>query len=111
MSTSIGLVLFQSAKKSGLGYLFKCGNDKRLKLYFVYIVLIISILGSFNLTYMFVFVIILNLIGILHILYKRFFVQQFGGLTGDLSGASIEGTEFLLWMVMWLLPYYVMGGL
>src|SRR5699024_3005102 len=111
MITGIVLILIQTAKKSVLGYLFKSDNDQHLKLYLVYIIPIIIILGIYNLTYMIVFVIILSLIGILHILYKRFFVQQFGGLTGDLSGASIEGTEFILWMIMWLLHYYVMGGL
>src|SRR5699024_802154 len=111
MIRGIGIILIQSANKSALGYLFKSDNDQHLKLYLVYIIQIIIILGIYNLTYMIVFVTILSLIGILHILYKRFFVQQFGGLTGDLSGASIEGTEFILWMIMWLLHYYVLGGL
>src|SRR5699024_7981935 len=111
MITGIGLILIQTAKKSGLGYLFKSDNDQHLKLYLVYIITLIIILGIYNLNYMIVFVIILSLIGIFHLLYKRFFVQQFGGLIGDLSGASIERTEFILWMIMWLLHYYVMGGL
>src|SRR5699024_903101 len=111
MFTVIGLIFFYPANKSGFVYFFKFDIDKHLKLYLVYIIPIIIILGIYNLTYMIVFLIILSLIGILHILYKRFFVQQFGGLTGDLSGASIEGTEFILWMIMWLLHYYVMGGL
>src|SRR5690625_3843747 len=70
MLTGIGLILIQPAKKSGLGYLFKSDNDQHLKLYLVYIIPIIIILGIYNLTYMIVFVIILSLIGILHILYK-----------------------------------------
>src|SRR5690625_596377 len=109
--TRIGLILILPAKKSGLGYLFKSDNDLHLKLYIVYIIPIIIILGIYNLTYMIVFVILFSLIGILHILHNRFFVQQFCGLTGDLSLAIIDVYEFILWMIMWLLHYYVMGGL
>src|SRR5699024_5622274 len=71
---------------------------------------IVIILGIYNLLYLTVFIILLILIGILHLLFKRFFMRQFGGLTGDLSGASIEGTELILWLLMWLLHYYVTGG-
>ncbi|NRK74201.1 adenosylcobinamide-GDP ribazoletransferase, partial [Salmonella enterica subsp. enterica serovar Typhi] len=29
--------------------------------------------------------------------------------TGDLLGASVEGTELALWATLWLLHYFVMG--
>jgi adenosylcobinamide-GDP ribazoletransferase len=40
---------------------------------------------------------------------KRKIVKWFGGMTGDVLGASVEGTELLLWMALWLLHYFVMG--
>jgi len=32
-------------------------------------------------------------------------VHWFGGITGDVLGASAEGTEWLLWMIVWLWHY------
>lgn len=110
MLTGIGLILIKPAKKSGLGYLFKAENPQILNFYLIYLIPIVIILGIYNLLYLTVFIILLILIGILHLLFKRFFMRQFGGLTGDLSGASIEGTELILWLLMWLLHYYVTGG-
>lgn len=109
--TGLGLLLINPAKKTGLGYLFHSSDQDILKYYLGYIIPIIIILGIYNLNYMFIFTIILGLIGILYVIFKRFILNQFGGLTGDLSGAGIEGVELILWFLMWLLHYYVMGGL
>ncbi|MTH53051.1 adenosylcobinamide-GDP ribazoletransferase [Bacillus mangrovi] len=35
--------------------------------------------------------------------------KEFGGITGDLLGASAEGGETVLWMTLWLLHYFVMA--
>src|SRR5690625_5712312 len=102
MITGIGLILIQPAKKSGLGYLFKSDNDQHLKLYLVYIIPIIIILGIYNLTYMIVFVIILSLIYILHILYKRFIFLHFGGLYGYIIGTCIVVYMYILMMTLWM---------
>lgn len=109
--TGLGLLLIVPAKKTGLGYLFHSSNQDVLKYYLSYIIPIIIILGIYNLDYMFIFTFIFGLIGVLYIIFKRFVLNQFGGLTGDLSGAGIEGVELILWFLMWLLHYYVMGGL
>ncbi|ELK22200.1 adenosylcobinamide-GDP ribazoletransferase [Anoxybacillus flavithermus] len=38
-----------------------------------------------------------------YVIAKAFVVKQFGGVTGDVLGAFIEGSETFLWFVMWLL--------
>jgi adenosylcobinamide-GDP ribazoletransferase len=36
-----------------------------------------------------------------------FIKKQFGGLTGDTLGASVEGGETFLWLILWLLHAFV----
>ncbi|MGG6431392.1 adenosylcobinamide-GDP ribazoletransferase [Anoxybacillus sp. D401a] len=38
-----------------------------------------------------------------YVVARAFAVKQFGGVTGDVLGAFIEGSETFLWFVMWLL--------
>ncbi|ANX13550.1 cobalamin 5'-phosphate synthase [Fictibacillus arsenicus] len=37
----------------------------------------------------------------------RFFIKNFGGITGDMLGACVEGTETWLWFAGWLLLCFV----
>src|SRR5699024_9388191 len=55
-----------------------------------------------------VFIMIVSMLFIF--LYVRIKVPKwFGGITGDVVGASGQGLEVMLWMITWLLHYYVMG--
>jgi adenosylcobinamide-GDP ribazoletransferase len=40
---------------------------------------------------------------------KRKILSWFGGITGDVLGASVEGVELWLWLILWLLHYFAMG--
>lgn len=40
---------------------------------------------------------------------KRFIYKEFGGMTGDTLGASLEGGETFLWLILWVLHYSAMA--
>ncbi|WP_163102379.1 adenosylcobinamide-GDP ribazoletransferase [Peribacillus alkalitolerans] len=47
---------------------------------------------------------------LLFYVWASFFIKrEFNGLTGDTLGASIEGGETYLWMILWLLHSYAMA--
>lgn len=97
------------AKQDGLGYLFsKALSKKDLWTYILYIMLILFI--SMFLSKGVIFVIMLFFMAIISIFFfaTKLFKNAFGGLTGDTLGTSIEGTETILWMIVWLLHLYAM---
>jgi len=110
MIMGVLLLRVDAAKKEGLGSLFKqAANEKTLLIYPIYLILLIGIstvfipkvlLGIFAL--LFVSVIVL-------LFLQKKIIAWFGGMTGDVLGASVEGTEVLLWMTLWLLHYFAMG--
>lgn len=40
---------------------------------------------------------------------RKKIIRWFGGITGDVLGAAVEGGETLLWLILWLLPYVGMA--
>lgn len=42
---------------------------------------------------------------LLNLWIRRQTIKWFGGITGDTLGASVEGAETLLWMIVWLSAY------
>lgn len=104
------LLFVQEAKKDGLGAYFKRAVEGRGTLfysgYFALVFLFFFFLYSQWLPLFFLFLSVS--IGC-YFLLSRFMKRAFGGLTGDLLGASVEGTELALWATLWLLHYFVMG--
>ncbi|GAJ13835.1 unnamed protein product, partial [marine sediment metagenome] len=41
-----------------------------------------------------------------YVVARVFAIKQFGGMTGDVLGAFIEGSETCLWLVIWLLHIF-----
>ncbi|WP_102272720.1 adenosylcobinamide-GDP ribazoletransferase [Cytobacillus massiliigabonensis] len=109
MVMGVLLLKVKAAKKEGLGTLFKNASNKRtLVIYPIYIILLAAAGIVFNqlLFGMIVFMIVSTLF--LFILSKKI-ISWFGGMTGDVLGASVEGMELVLWMTLWLLHYFAMG--
>ncbi|KAA9017085.1 adenosylcobinamide-GDP ribazoletransferase [Niallia endozanthoxylica] len=102
------LIYVKAAKKEGLGTLFKNAASKyTLWIYPIYIIILFVVLlaiwpgalgGAF----------LLLLAGVVFIMISaKKAVKWFGGITGDVLGASVEGVEMVLWMTLWLWHYFV----
>lgn len=107
----MGMILYDVplAKKEGMGQFFKKAIlDEKPWIYLVYLVLFGLILYLIVPTVFLSFIILIILSGLLFIIMRRKIVTWFGGITGDVIGASVEGVETFLWMTVWLLHYFVM---
>lgn len=102
------LVMVKPAKSEGLGAMFHHASTKKtLWVYPVYLVGLGVVLLSSGL-YLGMASYLLAVMIIVLFLKKKVF-EWFGGMTGDTLGASVELTEVLLWMTLWLLHYFAMG--
>ncbi|MFE8698873.1 adenosylcobinamide-GDP ribazoletransferase [Cytobacillus sp. FJAT-53684] len=110
MIMGVLLLRVKAARKEGLGTLFKnASNERTLIIYPVYVILLLAAAGIWwNQMLAGVIVFIIVSVCALFILPRKI-ISWFGGMTGDVLGASVEGMELLLWMTLWLLHYFAMG--
>lgn len=102
------IVTVKSAKSTGLGVMFQeAAKKKTLFTYPVYLVVLFLISFFIWPHSFFLLVVFLLITGVYIAVIRKKIVTWFGGMTGDVLGASIEGGETLLWMVLWLLLYFV----
>jgi adenosylcobinamide-GDP ribazoletransferase len=103
------LIKVRAAKEEGLGTLFKSSASSRtLWIYPIYIIFILIGLLLFW-PYTFNGALVLTVVAaIFLIIMSRKIVSWFGGITGDVLGASVEGVELVLWITLWLWHYFVM---
>jgi adenosylcobinamide-GDP ribazoletransferase len=104
------LINVKSAKEDGLGTMFKqAASQKTLWIYPLYllmVILLILLIWPEAVTG----VLLLYIVAFLFIwVASRKMLKWFGGMTGDVLGASVEGVELLLWMTVWLWHYFAMG--
>ncbi|MFT8320220.1 MAG: adenosylcobinamide-GDP ribazoletransferase [Bacillus sp. (in: firmicutes)] len=108
----MGLLLIHvpEAKKDGLGSFFKKAVSGNITAVYSGYAAISLVLVYFFYEAAFVDVLFLLISsGVSFFVLAKKIVKWFGGLTGDLLGAAVEGTEIILWAVVWLLHYFVMG--
>ncbi|MBP2242413.1 adenosylcobinamide-GDP ribazoletransferase [Cytobacillus eiseniae] len=110
MVMGVLLLKVKAAKKEGLGTLFKnASNERTLIVYPVYIILLFAAAGIWW-NQVLLGIIIFMIVSVFALLIvQRKIISWFGGLTGDVLGASVEGMELLLWMTLWFLHYFAMG--
>ncbi|MBS4178020.1 adenosylcobinamide-GDP ribazoletransferase [Lederbergia citrea] len=110
MVMGLNLVFIQPVKKEGMAYFFHQNSNKSVV--WAYGVQILIVFLAFilfaNGTVYGVLLLLLSSILVFFFL-KRKVLKWFGGITGDVLGASVEGTEIFLWMTIWLFHYFGMG--
>ncbi|MDQ0216416.1 adenosylcobinamide-GDP ribazoletransferase [Oikeobacillus pervagus] len=103
------LALEPSAKQSGIAHYFKKGVDRTLPIVYAGYLLLVGVMVYLISQEIMVYVVFLLMTLLFWAFARKKTKQHFGGITGDLLGASIEGTENLLWMILWLWHYIAMG--
>jgi adenosylcobinamide-GDP ribazoletransferase len=102
------LLTVKSAKNEGLGSLFQsAAKPQALWPYPVYFIGVLFLVMLFHKEFFLVGFLILVAAACLFFCRHKA-VKWFGGITGDVLGSAVEGTELILWMTVWLLHYFVM---
>ncbi|MGE6258172.1 adenosylcobinamide-GDP ribazoletransferase [Heyndrickxia sporothermodurans] len=104
------LLMIPAVRKEGLGYFFQKSVQKRALFIYPLYILLFLILVVYLLPYALwqILILLFVTLAFLFIFHKKM-IKWFGGMTGDLLGASVEGVEWVLWMSLWLLHYCVMA--
>ena len=96
------LLSVKSAKQEGLGFMFQ--QAASLKVLWIYPFYLLVAVVFFPYTG------ILLAAAVCCFFFIRLkVVKWFGGMTGDVLGATVEGAELILWLTVWLLHYFVMA--
>ncbi|UQX53282.1 adenosylcobinamide-GDP ribazoletransferase [Cytobacillus pseudoceanisediminis] len=104
------LIKVKAAKTEGLGSLFQQAASKTtLSIYPIFLLAAAAAAGLAGYPAIVGFLIMVLFSILLFAFLSRKVIAWFGGMTGDVLGASVEGTEVFLWMILWLLHYFVMG--
>ncbi|WP_100330350.1 adenosylcobinamide-GDP ribazoletransferase [Bacillus xiapuensis] len=91
------------AKQEGIAYYFQKGKDSSLMIrYLGWLLAAAAILVMTGWT-IGLFLLFTAASGAFMLFMRRSIMKNFGGITGDLLGAGIEGVETYLWMIVWLL--------
>ncbi|MEG0692244.1 MAG: adenosylcobinamide-GDP ribazoletransferase [Oscillospiraceae bacterium] len=96
--SALAIVTFQTAKNSGLAYIFSDNASKKTVKYTSILYIILSVIGMLFVNVVCgIIAIVLSVIGFW--LFKTFCYKQFGGLTGDLAGYLLCILEFMMLVI------------
>ncbi|NRD79318.1 adenosylcobinamide-GDP ribazoletransferase [Bacillus sp. BRMEA1] len=104
------LLTVKPAKKEGLGYWFQSSaSPASLWIYPIYLLAFFLLVGYFFRNQLLPIGILFTAAAVCFIFCRKKTDAWFGGITGDVIGASVEGTELILWLTVWLLHYFVLA--
>lgn len=104
----LSLTKIKTAKQSGLAHFFqKSVNKFTLSIYFIYFFGLLFGSAIISFSFLWYILILTSLTILVYIYFRIKVVQWFGGITGDVVGALVEGVEFILWMAVFVLHYFV----
>lgn len=105
--TRVGMIFYfislKCSKEKGLAYFFRTHIKLGRLVSLMIITLIISISAVIYVTANLVVpLILLAVLAVALFIFRQFTLRNFGGVSGDLLGASIEGMEVVLWVTLLL---------
>ncbi|RYG72401.1 adenosylcobinamide-GDP ribazoletransferase [Lentibacillus lipolyticus] len=103
------LQLLPTARNSGMAAFFKQGATRSFWMIYGFYVIIISILlACLSVSLLACYFILVSSVMVIGYLFAGKITKHFGGISGDTLGASTEGMELLLWIILWLLHVFAM---
>ena len=105
--TRVGMIFYfislRCSKEKGLAYFFRSQMNPRVLAILLVITLVISTSGALYMTSsLWTPFLLLAVLALAFWLFRQFTLRNFGGVSGDLLGASIEGMEVVLWVTLLL---------
>lgn len=98
------------AKDDGFGHLFqRAKKSSTLWMYPLYVLISLLVVVTWNEAALIPFIVMFIVTLIIYLGLRKRIIRAFGGITGDIAGASVEGVESCLWMIVWLFHYIGMG--
>jgi len=105
--TRVGMSFYfmslKCSKEKGLAYFFKSHIKQHVLVGYMLISLIVAYTIVFLIAgFTFVPIVLLAVLAMALVVFRQFTLRNFGGVSGDLLGASIEGMEVVLWVTLLL---------